>query len=51
MLRTVLIVLLILILIGALPHWNYSQEWGYAPFGGLSIILIVVIILALMGII
>jgi len=50
-LRTILIVLLILFLIGALPHWSYSQEWGYTPFGGLTVILIVVIILALLGII
>lgn len=49
MLSTVLIVILILLLIGALPAWPYSAGWGYYPGGGLGLILIVVIILALMG--
>jgi hypothetical protein len=49
MLGTVLIVVLILLLIGALPTWGYSSGWGYYPGGTLGIILIIVIILVLMG--
>jgi hypothetical protein len=49
MLSTILIVILILMLIGALPSWPYSSGWGYYPGGGLGLILIIVIILALMG--
>jgi hypothetical protein len=49
MLSTILIVVLILLLIGALPTWPYSAEWGYYPGGGLGLILVIVIILALMG--
>lgn len=48
-LSTILIILLILFLIGALPRWNYSKSWGYAPGGIVGLILIIVIILALMG--
>lgn len=46
---TVLIVILILILIGALPRWNYSSSWGYRPSGLIGTILILVVILALLG--
>ncbi len=49
MLATVLIVILILMLIGALPRWPYSANWGYSPFGVLSTILIIILILALLG--
>jgi hypothetical protein len=49
MLSTVLIIILILLLIGALPTWPYSSGWGYYPGGGLGLILVIVIILALMG--
>jgi hypothetical protein len=49
MLSTILIVILVLLLIGALPSWPYSAGWGYYPGGGLGLILIIVIILALMG--
>ena len=45
MLRTVLIVLLVLFLLGALPTWPYSASWGYYPTGGLGLLLIIVIIL------
>jgi hypothetical protein len=48
-LGTVLIVILILLLIGALPAWPYSSGWGYYPTGGLGVILIVVLILVLLG--
>ena len=46
---TILIIILILLLIGALPTWPYSSRWGYYPGGGLGLILIIVIILALVG--
>jgi hypothetical protein len=49
MLSTILIVVLILLLIGALPTWPYSSGWGYYPGGGLGLILIIVLILALSG--
>jgi Protein of unknown function (DUF3309) len=49
MLGTILIVILILLLIGALPTWPYSNGWGYYPGGGLGLILIVVIVLVLVG--
>jgi len=46
---TILIILLILLLIGAVPSWSYSRNWGYSPSGVLGLILIVVIVLALIG--
>ena len=46
---TILIILLILILIGALPTWPYSSGWGYYPSGGLGLVLLIVIILLLTG--
>ena len=49
MLSTILIVVLILVLIGALPTWRYSQGWGYGPGGILGAVLVVVVILALLG--
>lgn len=49
MLSTILIVLLILILIGALPRWGYSSNWGYGPGGLVGVILLIVIVLALAG--
>jgi hypothetical protein len=49
MLSTVLIIVLILLLIGALPTWGYSSGWGYGPGGLLGTILIIVVILALLG--
>jgi hypothetical protein len=49
MLSTILIVVLILLLVGALPTWPYSSGWGYYPGGGLGLVLIIVIILALSG--
>jgi hypothetical protein len=49
MLTTVLLVLLILLLIGAIPSWPYSRGWGYGPSGILGVVLIVVLILALTG--
>ena len=49
MLSTILIIILILLLIGALPTWPYSAGWGYYPGGGIGLILVIVIILALLG--
>jgi len=49
MLGTVLLVILILLLIGALPRWPHSAGWGYYPSGGLGLILIIVIVLLLLG--
>jgi hypothetical protein len=49
MLGTILLIILILLLIGALPTWPYSRGWGYYPTGGLGLILIIILILLLMG--
>jgi hypothetical protein len=49
MLSTILIVLLILLLIGALPTWPYSAGWGYGPGSVLGTVLVIVLILALLG--
>lgn len=49
MLGTILLVILILLLLGAIPAWPYSNAWGYGPSGVLGIILIILIILLLMG--
>lgn len=46
---TILLIILILLLIGALPAWPYSSGWGYWPSGGLGLILLIVIVLALSG--
>lgn len=49
MLGTILIIVLILILLGALPTWGHSRNWGYGPSGGLGLVVIILIILVLMG--
>jgi len=49
MLRTLLLILLILLLIGALPTWPYSTGWGYYPSGGAGILLVVLIVLIVVG--
>ncbi|WIM10037.1 DUF3309 family protein [Enhydrobacter sp.] len=49
MLGTILLIILILVLLGALPTWPYSSGWGYYPSGGVGLILIIVVILLLMG--
>jgi hypothetical protein len=48
-LGTILIIILILLLIGALPNWGYSRGFGYAPSGILGVVLVVILILVLMG--
>ena len=49
MLGTILIVILILMLLGSVPRWPHSRNWGYYPSGGLGLILLVLIILVLIG--
>jgi hypothetical protein len=49
MLGTILLVVLILFLLGALPSWNHSRSWGYGPSGGLGLVVVVVVVLLLMG--
>jgi hypothetical protein len=46
---TILFVVLILLLVGALPTWPYSANWGYYPSGGLGLVLLILLILALTG--
>ena len=48
-LGTILLIILIIALIGALPSWGYSRGWGYFPSGGLGLVLVIVIILVLLG--
>jgi hypothetical protein len=48
-LGTILLIILILILVGALPTWPYSSGWGYYPSGGLGLVLVIVLILLLLG--
>jgi len=49
MLGTILLIVLILMLLGAMPHHPYSQNWGYGPSGGIGLIVVIIIILLLMG--
>jgi len=49
MLGTVLLIILILMLIGAIPTWSHSKNWGYGPSGGLGLIVIIVLVLLLLG--
>ena len=49
MLGAILVVILILALVGALPRWTHSREWGYAPTGGVGLVLLVVVVLLLLG--
>ena len=51
MLGTILVVLLVLMLLGALPTWPHSRNWGYGPSGGLGLILVILVVLLLLGII
>jgi Protein of unknown function (DUF3309) len=48
--RLILLVLIIILLVGALPAWPYSAGWGYYPSGGLGMVLLVLLVLALIGI-
>jgi len=49
MLGTILIMILVLVLLGVLPRWSHSRSWGYAPSGGLGLVLFVVVIPLLLG--
>ena len=49
MLGTILLVVLILMLIGAMPNWGHSRSWGYGPSGGLGLVLLILVVLMLMG--
>lgn len=49
MLGTILLIVLILMLIGAIPAWPHSKSWGYGPSGGLGLIVIILIVLLLLG--
>jgi hypothetical protein len=46
---TILLIILILLLVGALPTWPYSASWGYYPSGGLGLVLVIILILLLLG--
>jgi hypothetical protein len=46
---TILLIILIILLIGALPNWGYSRGWGYYPSGGIGLILLILLILVLTG--
>jgi hypothetical protein len=46
---TILLIILVILLVGALPTWPYSSGWGYYPSGGIGLILLIIIILVLMG--
>jgi hypothetical protein len=48
-LGTILLIILVLLVVGALPAWPYSSGWGYGPTGGLGLILLIVIVLVVMG--
>jgi hypothetical protein len=47
---TILLIILILLLIGAIPTWPYSRGWGYGPSGGLGAVLVIVLVLLLLGV-
>ena len=49
MLGTIVLIVLVLLLIGALPRWGYSRSWGYFPSGGLGLVVLIVVVLVLLG--
>jgi Protein of unknown function (DUF3309) len=49
MLGTILLVILVLMLLGAIPTWSHSRNWGYGPSGGLGLVAVVLVVLLLMG--
>lgn len=49
MMGTLLIVLLVLMLLGAIPQWPYSRDWGYFPSSGLGLVLVILVILVMLG--
>jgi hypothetical protein len=48
-LGTILLIILVLMLVGAIPSWSHSKNWGYGPSGGLGLIVIILIVLLLLG--
>lgn len=48
-LGTIVLIIVILLVVGALPTWKYSNNWGYAPSGGLGLVLLIILVLVLMG--
>ena len=48
-LGTILLIILILMLIGAIPSWSHSKNWGYGPSGGLGLVVVIILVLLLMG--
>lgn len=48
-LGTILLVILIVLLVGGLPHWPYSAQWGYGPSGGVGLLVVILVILLLLG--
>lgn len=46
---TILLIILVLLLLGAVPAWPYSRDWGYGPTGGIGLVLVILLILVLMG--
>jgi len=49
MLGTILIVVLLMALLGVLPRWSHSRDWGYAPSGGVGLVLVIIVVLLLLG--
>jgi hypothetical protein len=49
MLGTIVLVILILMLVGAVPAWNHSANWGYGPFGGIGLLVVIILVLLLSG--
>ena len=48
-LGTILLIVLILLLVGAIPNWSHSRSWGYGPSGGIGVVLLIVVVLLVMG--
>lgn len=46
----ILLIILVILLLGAVPRWSYSRNWGYGPTGGLGLLLVIVLILVLLGV-
>ncbi|QEG36929.1 DUF3309 family protein [Bythopirellula goksoeyrii] len=49
MIGTILLIILVLLLLGAMPAWPHSRNWGYGPSGGLGLVLVILLVLVLMG--
>ena len=49
MLGTILIVVLVMALLGVLPRWSHSRDWGYAPSGGVGLVLVIIVVLLVLG--